>query len=103
MTNCHFLQIFLKFHLTYKDSNGQTVTDLKSIVLHYIKDPMGFTFDLVAVFPYEILAAAVPDAAVRTSAVLYLRLPHVIRGVRIQSFMSEEEKKLNQKLVQCYC
>ena len=79
------------------------MTDLKSIVLHYIKDPIGFTFDLVAVFPYEILAAAVPDAAVRTSAVLYLRLPHVIRGVRIQSFMSEEEKKLNQKLVQCYC
>ena len=91
------LQIFLKFHLTYKDNNGETVTDLKSIVLHYVKDPMGFTFDLVAVFPYEILAAPVPDVATRTSAVLYLRLPHVIRGVRIQSFMSEEEKRLNQK------
>ena len=89
--------MFLKFHLTYKDSNGETVTDLKAIVLHYMKDPMGFTFDLVSVFPYEILAAPVPDAAARASAVLYLRLPHVIRGVRIQSFMSEEEKRLNQK------
>lgn len=90
-------QIFLKFHLTYKDSNGQTVRDLKSIVLHYVKDPMGFTFDLLAVLPYEILAAPIPDADIRTSAVLYLRLPHIIRGARIQFFISEEEKKLNQK------
>ena len=91
--------MFLKFHLTYKDKNGQTVTDIKSIVLHYVKDPMGFTFDLVAILPYEILAAPIPDASIRTSAVLYLRLPHVIRGVRIQFFLSEEEKKLNQR----YC
>ena len=99
MTYKNFLceQIFLKFHLTYKDSNGQTVRDLKSIVVHYIKDPMGFLFDLVAILPYEILAAPVPDSHIRTSVVLYLRLPHVIRGVRIQSFISEEEKRLNQK------
>lgn len=62
-----------------------------------MKDPMGFMFDLVAILPYEILAAPVPDAHIRTSVVLYLRLPHVIRGVRIQSFISEEEKRLNQK------
>ena len=68
-------------------------------MLHYLKDPMGFTIDLLAVLPYEILAAPIPDASVRTSAVLYLRLPHVLRGVRIQSFISEEEKRLNQRLI----
>ena len=94
---CTYIQLYLKFHLTYKDSNGQTVRDNKAIVLHYVKDPLGFALDLLAVLPFEILASPVPDMHTRTAAMLYLRIPHVIRGVRIQSFISEEEKRLNQK------
>lgn len=91
------MQMFMKFHLAYKDAQGTVVTDFKSIVLHYLKDPSGFLLDSITMFPYELIGAPIQDEAKRTAAVLYLRLPHVIRGIRIQWFFSEEEKRLNQK------
>ena len=92
----------MKFHLAYKDAQGSVVTDFKSIVLHYLKDPSGFLLDSLTMFPYELLGAPIQDEAKRTAAVLYLRLPHVIRVIRIQWFFSEEEKRLNQKYVHMY-
>ena len=64
---------------------------------------MGFPLDLVAILPYEIIAAPIPDGDVRRAVSLYLRLIHVARVVRIQEFFHKEEKKLNQKLVTLYC
>ena len=91
------VQIFMKFHLSYKDPQGRTVTDFKSIALHYLKNPTGFPLDFAAVFPYELIALTVPQPDIRTAVVLYLRLPHVLRAVRIQGFFSTEEKRLNQR------
>ena len=89
----------MKFHLAYTDAQGSVVTDFKSIVLHYLKDPAGFFLDFVSLFPYELIGAPIQDTQKRTAALLYLRLPHIFRVVRIQWFFSEEEKRLNQKYV----
>ena len=89
--------MFMKFHLAYKDAQGCVVTDFKSIALHYLKDPFGFLLDFASTFPYELIGAPIKDQSQRTAALLYLRLPHIIRVIRIQWFFSEEEKRLNQK------
>ena len=96
-TNITCPQIFIKFHLAYEDEQGRVVTEFKAIALHYLKDPTGFALDVAAVFPYELIGACIPQNNIRTAAVLYLRLPHVIRVIRIQWFFSTEEKRLNQK------
>ncbi len=87
----------MKFHLAYEDSNGRIVTNFRSIALHYLKDRSGFPLDLAALLPYELIALSILDSGARQAAVLYLRLPHIIRVVRIQWFFSVEEKRLNQK------
>ena len=91
------MQLFMRFHLAYTDAQGRLVTDFKSIVVHYLKDPAGFLLDFATLFPYELIGAPIQDQQKRTAAVLYLRLPHVCRVIRIQWFFSEEEKRLNQK------
>ena len=53
--------------------------------------------DFIGLFPCELIALPIPDPATRTAALLYLRLPHVIRVIRIQGFFSVEEKRLNQR------
>ncbi len=91
--------MFLKFHISYKDSNSNTVSDLKSIALRYLKDPRGFLLDLAALLPYELIGVFIPDPSTRLVAVLYLRIPHIMRVIRVQWLFSAEEKKLNQRYV----
>ncbi len=89
--------MFMKFHLAYEDPQGRAETNFRAIALHYLRTKSGFPLDLAALLPYEIIGLPIPDAGARTAAVLYLRLPHIIRVVRIQWFFSVEEKRLNQK------
>lgn len=93
----HWSQMLMKFHLAYEDSQGRIVTNFQSIAVHYLKDKSGFLLDLLALLPYEIIGLPIPDPQIREATVLYLRLPHIIRVVRIQWFFSVEEKRLNQK------
>ena len=89
--------MLVKLKLSYMDANGREVTNIRLVALHYFKDPYGFIFDFVAIFPYELFGAPIQDQAKRAAAVLYLRLPHVIRAIRIRWWFSDEEKRLNQK------
>lgn len=89
--------MFLKFHLSYEDAHSHTVSDIKSIALHYLKNPAGFPLDLAAILPYELIGVFVPTPSTRTTVLLYLRLPHAIRVIRTRWFFSAEEKKLNQR------
>jgi len=73
------------------------VTNFKSIALHYLKNPTGFALDFAALFPYELIALPISDSKIRTATLLYLRIPHVMRVIRIQGFFSVEEKRLNQR------
>ena len=93
----YYVQMFMKFHLAYEDAQGQTVTNFKSIALHYLRDMYGFPLDLAAVLPYELIGLPIPNSKARIATTLYLRLSHVIRVVRIQWFFSVAEKRLNQK------
>lgn len=91
------LQIFLKSRITYEDKDGNVVKDLRHIAIHYATNRKGFVIDCIALLPYEILAHFVPDGSLRKSLQLYLKLPHLVRVVRISWLFSEEQKKLNQR------
>ena len=83
----------------YLDAKGRVVSDFKSIALHYLKKPLGFPLDLIAALPLEIIALPIPHAHTRTAVLLYCRIIHAIRIVRIKEFFTVEEKRLNQKSV----
>ena len=91
--------MFLKFHITFEDSQGRTVTEFKQVALHYLKQPTGFLLDALASFPFEILALPIPNPKLRIGILLYLRLTHVLRLDRVQHFFASEGRKLNQKWV----
>lgn len=90
-------QVFLKFHLTYEDHHGNTVSDIKTIVLHYLKSIGGFPLDVVSLFPYELLVLPIRDSRLRVAMVLYMRLPHLTRIVRVKWMFDAQLKYLNQK------
>ena len=81
----------------YEDAKGRIVSDFKSVALHYLKTPSGFSLDIIAALPYEIIALPIPTQSTRQAVLLYIRIFHVIRVIRIRDFFSVEEKRLNQK------
>ena len=89
--------MLLKFHITFEDEQGRTVTEFKLLVLHYLKQPTGFVLDAAASFPFELVALPIPDPKLRIGVLLYLRLTHTLRLDRVQHFFATEGKKLNQK------
>ena len=91
------VQVFIKFHIGYKDRKGRIVSDFKSVALHYLKAPLGFTVDVITILPVEVFALAITDPGTRTTVLLYSRVLHVGRIVRIWGFFVAEEKKLNQQ------
>ena len=66
-------------------------------MVHYLADRKGFVVDFIALLPYEILAFLVPDASLKKSLQLYLKLPHLVRVIRINWLFAAEQKKLNQR------
>ena len=87
----------MKFHIGYLDSKGQLVADNKSSALHYLKKPLGFPLDLIAALPVEIIPLPIPHKHTRLAILLYIRVIHCIRVIRIKDFFVIEEKRLNQK------
>lgn len=81
----------------YLNSQGQLVADFKSSALHYLKKPLGFPLDLIAILPVELIPLPIPNKHTRTAVLLYLRIIHSIRVIRIKDFFAFEEKRLNQK------
>ena len=96
-TMCVTFQMLLKFHVTYEDQQGLTVSDFKLTALRYLKQPTGFLMDAIASFPFEIIALPIPQPRIRIGVLLYLRLIHILRLDRVYHFISTEGKKLNQK------
>lgn len=94
---CDIMQMLLKFHVTYEDQQGRTVSDFKLTAFHYIKQPTGFLMDAIASFPFEIFALPIPEPKLRIRILLYLRVTHILRLDRVHHFISTEGKKLNQK------
>ena len=73
--------------------------DVKTIVLHYLKAFDGFLLDCLSLFPYELLVLPIPDGRLRVAMVLYMRLPHLTRIVRVKWMFDQQLRYLNQKSV----
>lgn len=89
--------MFLKFHTTYEDKHDNIVKDLRHIALHYVLNRKGFMLDFIALLPYEFLALLVSDRSLHGSLALYLRLPHLVRVLRVSWVLTAEQKKLNRR------
>lgn len=92
------LQMLIKFHIGYIDSNGLVVLDFRSVALHYLKSPFGFPVDFFSIFPFEIIALFIYISAGSDNVVwFYVKIPHFVRIFRLWSFFSAQGKKLDQK------
>lgn len=96
---CFIVLVILKFHTAFIDEeNGQIRSGLKEIAEHYLKQPSEFGIDAISLIPLEIFClAAAPEN--RLSYLVYFRLIHAIRGLRIQIFLSKQEKVLSSLTV----
>ena len=78
--------------MAYIDEIGETICEGRRLLIHYAKGKL--PFDLLASFPIDLFALAVP--ADRQLFVLsYLRLFHLLRLVRMSQFFAELPKSLN--------
>lgn len=89
--------MYLKFHLTYEDLDGNTVRKSRDIVLHYLTGYDGFLLDCITLFPFELCALPISDPNLRTTTFLYLRVPHLARIIRVRLMFNIQQKHLNQK------
>lgn len=53
--------------------------------------------DCVTLFPYELLVMPISDSSLRVAMVLYMRLPHLIRVIRVKWMFDREQKCLHQR------
>ncbi len=88
--------MFLKFHRRYPGEQGDLISDFDLICDNYLKKLNGFSLDLLMVFPLEILCLAAPGH-LRWLVFSYLRLPRVLRYIRLMEFFANWEKELDTK------
>ncbi|CAH1786243.1 unnamed protein product [Owenia fusiformis] len=86
--------IFINCHMSYIDTYGDMVTDFKISFKHYMRRFNGFAFDLIAIFPIDIICLAF-NGDERFRILSYLRLLHIIRFYRVSQFFASWEKELN--------
>lgn len=79
-----FLDLLSKFHLTYTNRRGLKVDSLVKIRKHYLAH--GFTFDLVAILPIDLIVYATLNTSVTRLG--YFRLPKLLRCVDIINHFS---------------
>ena len=75
--------MFFKFHITYDDEHGIEVKDISSTARHYLKSKSGFSPDLIALIPFEVLSFAISDKFYQERVYLILQLIHLVRMFRI--------------------
>ena len=93
---CFILIMIVKFYMAYIDSDDGTLkTSLKDIAEHYLFQPLSFGLEIISLLPIEIFCLALGDSKLRLSYLLYLRIFHALRGVRIPFILSEQEKTLS--------
>ena len=88
--------MLVKFHMAYIDpENGMLKSSLREIAEHYLLSPLSFCLDIVSLLPTEIFCLALSDPTLRLSYLLYLRIPHALRGIKLPFILSEQEKTLS--------
>lgn len=65
--------------------------------MHNLKVQDGFIMDCITVFPYELLVLPIKDRGLRIAMVLYMRVPHLARILRVKWMIDKEQKCLHQK------
>ncbi|KAI8478218.1 hypothetical protein Bbelb_440550 [Branchiostoma belcheri] len=83
-----YIEIWLKFHISYMDEHGNMETDYDQIFNHYFYDRNGFLVDAIAALPVDIFALAAP-AHKRMIVLSFLRLWHLLRGIRGMQYFTE--------------
>lgn len=83
--------------MTYEDKKGNIVGHIKAIGWHYLRTGDGFFLDCITLFPYELAVLPVQNKQFRTALILYMRLPHLARIIRVRWMFTIQQRNLNQK------
>ena len=89
-----FLQIYLNFHMAYRNNTGELICDGRKILIRYVKGK--FPLDLLASFPIDLFALAAPTDQ-QLLLLANLRLLHLLRIVSMFHFFSELAQDLNTR------
>ena len=93
---CFIPLMLVKFHMAYIDSvDGMLRSSLRDIAEHYLFTPLSFCLDIISLLPLEVFCLAVTDSNLRLSYLLYLRIIHALRGIKLPFILSEQEKTLS--------
>ncbi|KAI6654629.1 hypothetical protein LOD99_1024 [Oopsacas minuta] len=92
---CFIPLMLVKFHMAYFDEDGMLRSSLRDIAEHYLLSPLSFGLDIVSLLPMEIFCLVLADPKLRLSYLLYLRITHALRGIKLPFILSEQEKTLS--------
>ncbi|XP_064635102.1 uncharacterized protein LOC135492519 [Lineus longissimus] len=87
-------QIYVNFHLSFRDKYGDLVEDFHAVYMNYLKTPKGFALDFIATFPLDIFALAAP-ADSQLKVLSYLRIIHLLHLYHPFKWLGRWEKELN--------
>lgn len=86
-----YVEIFLKFHMSFYTPTGEKITLLNEITKNYLHGQ--FRFDAVANFPLQVFCFA--SSTNRLKYYSYFNLLHVLRFKRLRDWFEDYLKKLN--------
>lgn len=98
--SCDFfslISIWVKFHSTIEDDQGQTITDRETIARRYVDAKLGFYFDVCMLIPFEVFAIWTQHRGIYWT---YLRFPKVLRNLKVNS-LPHPTRKLNPPTSRC--
>ncbi|XP_077978719.1 uncharacterized protein LOC144434138 [Glandiceps talaboti] len=90
-----WLEIYIKFHVSYSDRYAELEKDFVKVSNHYLKQTNGFLVDLIASLPVDLFALCGSSVQSRYMALSMLRLIHLLRLIRVSNFFTSWEKELN--------
>ena len=88
-----YIDMFSKFHLSYVNKKSVKVTTLRKIRKHYLAH--GFVYDLIALFPIDILLYLATGDTSTTSG--YFRLLRLLRVVDVFNYYGYKRSKVSER------
>ncbi|XP_033108885.1 uncharacterized protein LOC117110323 isoform X2 [Anneissia japonica] len=88
-------EIYVKFHVSCANEYGDLERDFNKVYKSYLKKKSGFTIDVIAALPLDILALCGRDDDQKFLALTILRLIHLVRLYRLSEFFKSWETELN--------
>nr|XP_015204833.1 PREDICTED: uncharacterized protein LOC107077636 isoform X2 [Lepisosteus oculatus] len=92
------LEIIVKFRICYYDEKRTYISDYESVSKNYLKNKVGFFYDILSSFPYGLTVmhlARETDKSTFLAVLVWVRTGHLFRIFSVLVFMQSEDNSIS--------